>query len=450
MKERLASLILAFLACWPLVSFADQDLQARFEKSLKDVKSISNVEIDWLDTLWVNDPEALKSLNVKVFSRTFQYSYLMSGMKYRASCKLISGTQTNIAHSFESAFDGTTYSSYSGDNRYMIKSNMNSQSDASQSLYNPLVAPFMFLTRSSKGCESCFLRFTDIVSAALTNGLVMPVGQISDGLLEISLPGLSVGNQPITWKVIFDKTANAFTPQTIKYISPGGKSEFIARLLNYTNLGAYQFPARIEWAVSLYPPTSPPTLLETGTVTVISARIPDQIADSVFNLDSEEKVAAVVWDWDQKNFIKSAHENSNSSASLQARPNIYDESADGSKQIADALDIAKKEHKHILLQFGANWCGWCHKLHKLFETDKSIAEVLKSDYVVVMIDVNKGHNNDTDTKYGHPTRFGLPAIVVLDADGKQLITQDTGKLAEGDHHSPDKVMAFLKEWAPKK
>src|SRR5205085_681957 len=119
-------------------------------------------------------------------------------------------------------------------------------------------------------------------------------------------------------------------------------------------------------------------------------------------------------------------------------------SLDGSKQIADALAIAKKENKHVLLQFGANWCGWCHRLHHLFEADKDIAAKLKSDYVVVLVDVNKGHNADVDLKYAHPTRYGLPAIVVLDADGKPLITQDTGKLEEGDHHSPEKVMAFLK------
>src|SRR2546422_4533840 len=72
-----------------------------------------------------------------------------------------------------------------------------------------------------------------------------------------------------------------------------------------------------------------------------------------------------------------------------AKPKIYDESADGSKQISDALQLAKKEGKRVLLQFGANWCGWCHKLHKLFETNKAIDEKLKSDYVVVMIDVNE-------------------------------------------------------------
>jgi len=137
-------------------------------------------------------------------------------------------------------------------------------------------------------------------------------------------------------------------------------------------------------------------------------------------------------------------------AQKTTRPSIYDESTDGSKQVADALVHAKKDGKHVLLQFGANWCGWCHKLHKLFDTDKSIAEELKSHYVVVMIDVNKEHNKDVDTKYGHPTRFGLPAIVILDSDGKQLTTQDTGKLEEGDHHDPKKVIDFLKQWAPKK
>ena len=131
------------------------------------------------------------------------------------------------------------------------------------------------------------------------------------------------------------------------------------------------------------------------------------------------------------------------------RPNIYDESADGSKQISDALAVAKKEHKHVLLQFGANWCGWCHKLHKVFETNKAVAAKLKSGFVIVMVDMNKDHNKDVDAKYGHPARFGLPAIVILDSDGKLLTTKNTAELEEGDHHNPEKVMAFLKEWTPK-
>jgi thioredoxin-related protein len=133
-----------------------------------------------------------------------------------------------------------------------------------------------------------------------------------------------------------------------------------------------------------------------------------------------------------------------------AKPAIYDESADGSKQVADALALAGKDGKRVLLQFGANWCPWCHKLHALFKADKDIAARLKSDYVVVLIDVNKGRNSEVDMKYGHPTRLGLPVLVVLDADGKQLTTKDSGELEEGNHHSPAKVLAFLDKWSPKK
>jgi thiol:disulfide interchange protein len=133
-----------------------------------------------------------------------------------------------------------------------------------------------------------------------------------------------------------------------------------------------------------------------------------------------------------------------------SRPAIYNEKADGGKQIADALALAKKENKRVLLQFWANWCGWCHRLHSLFESDADIAARLKDAYVVVLVDVNNGHNEDINKRYGNPTRFGLPAIVILDADGKALMTQDTGQLEEGDHHHPKKVLAFLNAWAGKR
>jgi len=138
------------------------------------------------------------------------------------------------------------------------------------------------------------------------------------------------------------------------------------------------------------------------------------------------------------------------SPAMPTRPPIYDENRDGGEQIADALVAAKKDNKRVLLQFGANWCGWCRKLHRLFQTDDEIAAKLKEAYVVVLVDVNKGHNDDINKRYGNPTRFGLPVIVLLDAEGKVLTTQDTGKLEDGDHHDPGKVLALLNEWAGKK
>jgi thiol-disulfide isomerase/thioredoxin len=95
----------------------------------------------------------------------------------------------------------------------------------------------------------------------------------------------------------------------------------------------------------------------------------------------------------------------------------YDETADGSKQNAEALNVAMKEHRRVLLQFGANRCGPCHQLHKIFETDTKVTAVLRKHFVVVMVDVheNRGntgkieewHNGSLFKKYC-PTYQGVP------------------------------------------
>jgi thiol-disulfide isomerase/thioredoxin len=134
------------------------------------------------------------------------------------------------------------------------------------------------------------------------------------------------------------------------------------------------------------------------------------------------------------------------------RPDIYDGSADAAAQIEQALKIAKRDNKRVLLQFGANWCGWCHKLHELIKTDQDIKKTLSFEYEVVMIDVdNRGgprRNQAVNDRYGNPIKHGLPVLVVLDADGKQLVTQETGSLEKGAEHDPAKVLAFLNQWKP--
>ncbi len=133
-------------------------------------------------------------------------------------------------------------------------------------------------------------------------------------------------------------------------------------------------------------------------------------------------------------------------------PDIYNTAANAAPAIGEALKLAKQQHKHVLLDFGANWCIWCRRLHSLFTTDARIRSALQRDYITVMIDVNKrngtARNADVDTYYGKPTQHGLPVLVVLDASGRRLHTQETGALEEGSAHSPEKVLAFLEKWAP--
>jgi len=133
-------------------------------------------------------------------------------------------------------------------------------------------------------------------------------------------------------------------------------------------------------------------------------------------------------------------------------PDIYDIHADASAQISDALARASAEHKRVILDFGANWCIWCRRLHSTFEADPAVSAALARDFVVVLVDVNSRgkppRNAEVNARYGNPIQFGLPVLVVLDTDGKYLVTKDSGELEEGDHHSPAKILAFLKAWTP--
>jgi thiol:disulfide interchange protein len=131
---------------------------------------------------------------------------------------------------------------------------------------------------------------------------------------------------------------------------------------------------------------------------------------------------------------------------------IFDVKADASPRIAAALATAAVENKRVILDFGANWCIWCHRLHATFESDPGVARALSSGFIVVMVDVNtrngEKRNAAVNEKYGNPTVHGIPVLVVLDSDGKQLTTKDSGELEEGEGHSPAKIMAFLAQWAP--
>ena len=49
-------------------------------------------------------------------------------------------------------------------------------------------------------------------------------------------------------------------------------------------------------------------------------------------------------------------------------------------------------------------------------------------------------------RLGNPVRLGFPVMVVLDAEGKVLHTQDSSFLESGEGYDRKKVMRFLQCW----
>ena len=137
------------------------------------------------------------------------------------------------------------------------------------------------------------------------------------------------------------------------------------------------------------------------------------------------------------------------------RPPIYDGKADARAQVNDAADKARKDGRRVLVMFGFNECGWCHRLHALFEADPVIKEILGRSYVLAMVDTGstnaeallrecKGALGAEELGKG----IGYPFLAVLDGRGAVLTAQRTDPLEVGDHHDPAKVREFLEKWAP--
>lgn len=127
----------------------------------------------------------------------------------------------------------------------------------------------------------------------------------------------------------------------------------------------------------------------------------------------------------------------------------YREGASAAADIERALTRARAGEQRVLLMFGANWCHWCRRLDWLLTNDATISAELNAHWQVVHVDVGRGRANpEVVARYGNPVRHGLPVLVVLDADGSPLHTQETGSLEVRDRHDPARVLRFLRRFAP--
>ncbi len=127
------------------------------------------------------------------------------------------------------------------------------------------------------------------------------------------------------------------------------------------------------------------------------------------------------------------------------RGSIYDEKADAQELIAAAVRRAKRDHKQVLIEWGGNWCGWCHLLHDTFTKVPGVKEIVTEEYELVLID--SATNQELLAQYAGKHRvLGYPHLTVLDSEGKALTNQDTEPLEKGKGHSPESVAKFLKEW----
>jgi thiol-disulfide isomerase/thioredoxin len=135
------------------------------------------------------------------------------------------------------------------------------------------------------------------------------------------------------------------------------------------------------------------------------------------------------------------------SGSAQTEKKLYDPSLDGMKQVKEAILKAGSTGKHVLVQYGGNWCPWCIRFNAFCKADAGITKAIEDNYVVVELNYSPENKNDASNIFlGNPTRFGFPVFIIVDGKGRVIHIQDSGLLEAGQGYDQKKVSGFLNNW----
>ncbi|MFT5165634.1 MAG: thiol:disulfide interchange protein [Saprospiraceae bacterium] len=129
--------------------------------------------------------------------------------------------------------------------------------------------------------------------------------------------------------------------------------------------------------------------------------------------------------------------------------NLYDPETNAADDIEALIVQAKKEKKHIILQVGGNWCGWCYLFHDFIEANNEVKEIADQNYLTYHLNHSQDNKNlDLLNKYSHPERFGFPVLLILNSEGILVHTQNSALLEEGKGYNVKKVKEFFTGWTP--
>lgn len=120
---------------------------------------------------------------------------------------------------------------------------------------------------------------------------------------------------------------------------------------------------------------------------------------------------------------------------------------DARRDVAAALARAAREGKRVAVVFGAGWCADSRALEAAL-AHRLVAPIVQPAFVLVEVDVgNRDRNLDLMAEYGMAVERGIPAVAVLDPDGRLIAAQRDGEFASARAMSPIEIATEFHHWS---
>lgn len=121
----------------------------------------------------------------------------------------------------------------------------------------------------------------------------------------------------------------------------------------------------------------------------------------------------------------------------------YNETANASVDVQQALSSAVTQKKNVLVILGANWCGDSLALDTALKSTNNAA-LISSEFLVVKVDVGKFDKNlAINNQYGNPIKGGIPAVVILSPTNQILYSSHAGELSSAKKMSENEIYEFF-------
>ncbi len=115
----------------------------------------------------------------------------------------------------------------------------------------------------------------------------------------------------------------------------------------------------------------------------------------------------------------------------------FDPARDAEKDLRDAVALAGKSGRRVLMDVGGEWCVWCRRLDTLWATNAGLRAYRDSNFVTLKVNWSP-ENKNVALLSKYPKIPGYPHLFVLEKDGNSSIPRIRGNLRRGRGTIPRK------------